>query len=150
MTLIMDLFSQYLDRKANQHLTFNQKIKFIFFDYMNTLLLSCILAIILALVTFLASILLASRSNLDREKIAPFECGFDPKNFSRIPFSLRFFLLALIFLVFDIEIILLLPVPLIKPLFLHFTPLIATIIFLLILTAGLIHEWHEGALNWSY
>lgn len=76
-------------------------------------LISSCLAIILSRVVILLGNLIASRRGNDREKKSPFECGFDPVKSARIPFSLRFFLLAIIFLIFDVEIVLLFPVVLI-------------------------------------
>nr|YP_009244896.1 NADH dehydrogenase subunit 3 [Amynthas cucullatus]AMO26994.1 NADH dehydrogenase subunit 3 [Amynthas cucullatus] len=92
---------------------------------------------------------LAARSTEDREKSTPFECGFDPKNTARIPFSTRFFLLAIIFIVFDIEIVLLMPIP--TMFMAYYTPhvMIIYILFVIVLIVGLIHEWNEGSLDWS-
>lgn len=93
--------------------------------------------------------LLAKKIIKDREKNSPFECGFDPKGSARLPFSIRFFLIAIIFLIFDVEIALILPLAyIIKTSFIKSWILVA-IIFLLILLLGLYHEWNQGALNWS-
>nr|WNH22772.1 NADH dehydrogenase subunit 3 [Rypticus saponaceus] len=87
--------------------------------------------------------------NPDYEKLSPYECGFDPLGTARLPFSLRFFLVAILFLLFDLEIALLLPLPwgdqLASPLL---TFLWASAV-LLLLTLGLIYEWIQGGLDWA-
>nr|ARH54825.1 NADH dehydrogenase subunit 3 [Trigonopterus sp. 6 AH-2016] len=84
----------------------------------------------------------------DREKNSPFECGFDPKNLARLPFSLQFFLIALIFVIFDVELTLLLPaISAIKiSNLLNFS--LTFNIFIIILLMGLFHEQNQGSLNW--
>nr|QVL29180.1 NADH dehydrogenase subunit 3 [Ceratitis pallidula]QVL29193.1 NADH dehydrogenase subunit 3 [Ceratitis pallidula] len=107
-----------------------------------------ILIIITSVVMMLASIL-SKKSLTDREKCSPFECGFDPKSSSRLPFSLRFFLITIIFLIFDVEIALILPMILIITVSNIFMWSITSIIFIIILIIGLYHEWNQGMLNWS-
>nr|ALO70774.1 NADH deshydrogenase subunit 3 [Nudobius lentus] len=113
------------------------------------LIISSIIIIITSIMMMLAS-LISKKTFMDREKSSPFECGFDPKNSARLPFSLQFFLIAIIFLIFDVEITLL--IPLIFTL--NFTSLICylliSIFFIFVLLMGLYHEWNQGALNWIY
>nr|AZH80858.1 NADH dehydrogenase subunit 3 [Caridina sp. 3 Solomon]AZH80886.1 NADH dehydrogenase subunit 3 [Caridina leucosticta] len=115
------------------------------------LLVSTITGIVLVIATavmFISSIL-AKKTILDREKSSPFECGFDPKSSARLPFSLRFFLIALIFLIFDVEITLILPLASIMN-FTNIKSWIFTgVFFLIILLLGLYHEWNQGALEWA-
>nr|AMN09035.1 NADH dehydrogenase subunit 3 [Pedicia sp. ZK-2016] len=113
-----------------------------------TMFMSSIILIISIIVMSLAS-LLSKKSIVDREKSSPFECGFDPKSSSRLPFSLRFFLIAIIFLIFDVEIALILPMVMI----INFSNLLmwsmTSTFFIIILLIGLYHEWNQGALKWS-
>nr|ALO76130.1 NADH deshydrogenase subunit 3 [Scirtidae sp. GENSP02] len=103
--------------------------------------ISCIMMILVNLIS--------KKTVIDREKSSPFECGFDPMSSSRIPFSLQFFLIAVIFLIFDVEIALLLPmIPIMKiSSMINFLTIVFT--FILILLIGLYHEWNQGALNWA-
>nr|YP_010329869.1 NADH dehydrogenase subunit 3 [Calyptra minuticornis]UNP54619.1 NADH dehydrogenase subunit 3 [Calyptra minuticornis] len=95
------------------------------------------------------SIILSKKSFSDREKSSPFECGFDPKSSARIPFSLHFFLITVIFLIFDVEIALIFPIiPLFKMVnFFLFMKI--SFFFILILIMGLYHEWNQNMLNWT-
>nr|ALO77169.1 NADH deshydrogenase subunit 3 [Phloiophilus edwardsi] len=107
------------------------------------------ISIILPILLMIMSSILSKKSFYDREKSSPFECGFDPNSSPRMPFSLHFFLIAIIFLIFDVEITLLLPLISV----LKTTKLIDLItmmtIFLLILLLGTYYEWKTGALNWA-
>nr|UDP55637.1 NADH dehydrogenase subunit 3 [Scatella tenuicosta] len=113
------------------------------------ILMSASMIMLISLVVMLLASILSKKTIIDREKSSPFECGFDPKSSSRLPFSLRFFLITIIFLIFDVEIALILPMILI----LNYSNLMVwtttSIIFIIILLVGLYHEWNQGMLNWS-
>uniref|UniRef100_UPI00315D413B NADH dehydrogenase subunit 3 n=1 Tax=Tuerkayana hirtipes TaxID=2739209 RepID=UPI00315D413B len=116
---------------------------------MFTMLLISIITLIITFVVMMLSTLLAKKTIMDREKNSPYECGFDPKGSARLPFSLRFFLIAVIFLIFDVEITLLLPIASTLNLTNIFSWLLTSIVFLIILLFGLYYEWSQGALDWS-
>nr|NP_443340.1 NADH dehydrogenase subunit 3 [Percopsis transmontana]UXB58985.1 NADH dehydrogenase subunit 3 [Percopsis transmontana]BAB70151.1 NADH dehydrogenase subunit 3 [Percopsis transmontana] len=88
-------------------------------------------------------------TNPDYEKLSPYECGFDPLGSARLPFSLRFFLVAILFLLFDLEIALLLPLPWADQLVSPTNTLAWATLVLLLLTLGLIYEWTQGGLEWA-
>lgn len=108
-----------------------------------------LITIALAIALILLNSIISKKNNQEREKPSPFECGFDPKNSARLPFSLRFYLIAVIFLIFDVEITLLIPLPLISSTCQSIRIRILTLFFISILLAGLYHEWNQGALNWN-
>nr|YP_009995239.1 NADH dehydrogenase subunit 3 [Ochthebius plesiotypus]QNP09616.1 NADH dehydrogenase subunit 3 [Ochthebius plesiotypus] len=99
-------------------------------------------------IMMLAAMFLSKKTFMDREKSSPFECGFDPKSPARLPFSINFFLIAVIFLIFDVEITLLIPLIFTMKISNVIFILTITFFFLLILLMGLYHEWNQGALNW--
>nr|YP_010282297.1 NADH dehydrogenase subunit 3 [Layahima valida]UHA57011.1 NADH dehydrogenase subunit 3 [Layahima valida]UHM24960.1 NADH dehydrogenase subunit 3 [Layahima valida] len=105
--------------------------------------------ILISLIMMLLASILSKKSFYDREKNSPFECGFDPKCSARMPFSLHFFLIAIIFLIFDVEIALLLPVIIIMKYSNVLIWLTTSMFFLWILLIGLYHEWNQGALEWT-
>nr|ALO77003.1 NADH deshydrogenase subunit 3 [Psilothrix sp. PSI01] len=114
----------------------------ILFYFASFILILCSILIILAS-------MLSKKTFMDREKNSPFECGFDPKSSARTPFSLHFFLIAMIFLIFDVEITLIFPLIMIIKITNMINFLKISIFLLLILLIGLYHEWNQGALNWT-
>ena len=91
---------------------------------------------------------LFSPKNSDPEKLSAYECGFEPFNDSRMEFDVRFYLVAILFIIFDLEIAFLFPwaISLGNIGLLGF---ISMMIFLFILTVGFIYEWKKGALDWE-
>nr|YP_009925645.1 NADH dehydrogenase subunit 3 [Tropidophorus hangnam]QNH82449.1 NADH dehydrogenase subunit 3 [Tropidophorus hangnam] len=85
----------------------------------------------------------------DTEKLSPYECGFDPLGSARLPFSLRFFLVAILFLLFDLEIALLLPIPWAMGLPQPTLTITWAASIIILLTFGLIYEWTAGGLEWA-
>nr|YP_009626850.1 NADH dehydrogenase subunit 3 [Chiromantes haematocheir]QCB91518.1 NADH dehydrogenase subunit 3 [Chiromantes haematocheir] len=116
---------------------------------MFTMLMISILTFTISCVVMIIATILSKKTIMDREKNSPYECGFDPKGSARLPFSLRFFLIAVIFLIFDVEITLLLPIASTLSLTNIFSWFFTSIVFLFILLLGLYYEWFQGALNWS-
>lgn len=114
-----------------------------------TILIISILTFVISCVVIIIATILSKKTIIDREKNSPYECGFDPKGSARLPFSLRFFLIAVIFLIFDVEITLLLPIASTLRLTNIFSWFFTRIVFLFILLLGLYYEWFQGALNWS-
>nr|UPL65487.1 NADH dehydrogenase subunit 3 [Phaenacantha marcida] len=92
---------------------------------------------------------LSKKSYMDREKMTPFECGFDPKSSARTPFSIQFFLITILFLIFDIEIIIIMPMVLTMKISnkIMWTWTVTT--FMVILIVGLFYEWKTNMLEWS-
>nr|YP_004841922.1 NADH dehydrogenase subunit 3 [Chelus fimbriata]ADN12044.1 NADH dehydrogenase subunit 3 [Chelus fimbriata] len=108
----------------------------------------------IVLSSFLSTILVIvnnwlSTQNPNNEKLSPYECGFDPLESAWLPFSIRFFLVAILFLLFDLEIALLLPMPWATQLPSPMTSVTWAMIILLLLTIGLIYEWLQGGLDWA-
>lgn len=103
--------------------------------------------IIIGVAPQLISFLLGPRRPNDA-KLSPYECGFDAFQDARIPFDVRYYLVAILFIIFDLETAFLFPwaVALRK---IGWTGFWAMIIFLGILTVGFIYEWKRGALEWE-
>ncbi|YP_778806.1 NADH dehydrogenase subunit 3 (mitochondrion) [Leptonychotes weddellii] len=104
--------------------------------------------------TILASLLVLiafwlPQLNIYSEKASPYECGFDPMGSARLPFSMKFFLVAITFLLFDLEIALLLPLPWASHTNNLTTMLTMALLLISLLAASLAYEWTEKGLEWA-
>ena len=89
-----------------------------------------------------------SPKNPDPEKLSAYECGFEPFNDSRMEFDVRFYLVAILFIIFDLEIAFLFPWA-ISLGSIGAMGFWSMMIFLFILTVGFVYEWKKGALDWD-
>ena len=115
-------------------------------DYL-PIILFLVIALILSSGFILINFLL-SPNNPDPEKLSAYECGFEPFNDSRMEFDVRFYLVAILFIIFDLEIAFLFPWA-ISLGAIGIFGFVSMMIFLFILTIGFIYEWKKGALDWE-
>tara|TARA_B100000809_G_C14931733_1_gene457154 strand:+ start:84 stop:503 length:420 start_codon:yes stop_codon:yes gene_type:complete len=115
-------------------------------DYLS-IIIFFVIALGLSCVFIILNYMLSPK-NPDPEKLSAYECGFEPFNDSRMEFDVRFYLVAILFIIFDLEIAFLFPwaISLGNIGFLGF---ISMMIFLFILTVGFVYEWKKGALDWE-
>ena len=105
------------------------------------------LALAFGLILMLSALIIAVRSP-DSEKNSAYECGFEPFESARLKFDVRFYLVAILFVIFDLEVAFLFPWAVG---FQHIGSLgfWSMMIFLFILTIGFLYEWKKGALEWE-
>ena len=111
------------------------------------ILIFLIIAVGMSFMAVMAS-LIVGKQKPDVEKISPYECGFEPFDDARGRFDVRFYLVAILFIIFDLEVAFLFPwaVSLGDIGLFGFWSMV---VFLAILTVGFIYEWKKGALEWE-
>ena len=114
--------------------------------YLPIVIFLCIASALATVVILIPTLFAAFKP--DKEKSSPYECGFEPFQDSRLEFDVRFYLVAILFIIFDLEIMFLFPwaITLGKIGELGFWSMM---IFLGLLTVGFIYEWKKGALEWE-
>ena len=125
-------------------------VKIMTFDFLSEYL-SIIIFVFVSLflsIGFIFINFLAAPSNPDPEKLSAYECGFEAFSDSRIQFDVRFYLVAILFIIFDLEIAFLFPWA-ISLGSIGLLGFYSMMIFLFILTIGFIYEWKKGALEWE-
>ena len=95
-----------------------------------------------------AASVLVARQRPDSEKLSPYECGFEPFDTARIRFDVRYYLVAILFIIFDLEVAFLFPWA-ISLADLGPFGFWSMFVFLAVLTVGFVYEWKKGALEWE-
>nr|QHE50210.1 NADH dehydrogenase subunit 3 [Murina shuipuensis] len=113
-------------------------------NLMWTLTINTSLALALVMIAFWLP-----QMNTYAEKSSPYECGFDPMGSARLPFSMKFFLVAITFLLFDLEIALLLPLPWASQTNKLMIMLLTALFLITLLIISLAYEWLQKGLEWS-
>nr|YP_010117577.1 NADH dehydrogenase subunit 3 [Myotis ricketti]QPM99844.1 NADH dehydrogenase subunit 3 [Myotis ricketti] len=113
-------------------------------NFILTLIINTLLASLLVTIAFWLP-----QMNVYAEKSSPYECGFDPMGSARLPFSMKFFLVAITFLLFDLEIALLLPLPWASQTDKLMNMLFMSLFLISLLIISLAYEWMQKGLEWS-
>jgi NADH-quinone oxidoreductase subunit A len=111
------------------------------------ILMFLFVAVVIAVALMVIGRLLGPR-NPDSEKLSPYECGFEAFEDARMKFDVRYYLVAILFIIFDLEIAFLFPWALVFKQ-IGLSAIIAMAVFLGILVIGFAYEWKKGALEWE-
>ena len=117
-----------------------------FIEYIYILKFLVIFILIGLLLFFLSFLLVYQKPN--NEKISSYECGFNPFSDARNKFEIRYYLISILFIIFDLELLFLFPWVICFHT-LNIQGILSMIFFLVLLTIGFIYEWYEGALDWT-
>lgn len=110
-------------------------------------LIFIVIGLLLGFAAFFIGVLLGP-TRPDKAKLSPYECGFDHFEDARMPFDVRFYLVAILFIIFDLETAFLFPWAVVLR-HIGWAGFWAMMIFLAILVVGFIYEWKKGALEWE-
>ncbi len=111
------------------------------------LLIHFIISLFIGVIILSFSYLLITQQP-DTEKLSSYECGFDPFGDARNPFNIHFYLVGILFIIFDLEVTFLFPWAMSLK-YIDIFGYWSMFFFLLLLTLGFIYEWMKGALNWT-
>lgn len=112
------------------------------------ILFCAVVSAFIVLLLKLVSSLICEATVLSRQELSPYECGFEHTGSSRVPFSLRYFFLTLLFLLFDLEIVLLLFMPMLSISLRVLSCVSFGLCFISFLLLGLLYEYLDGTLEW--
>lgn len=115
-------------------------------EYLGIFIMFCF-SIVLSGIVLLLAFLCAPSGTRVGDKVSAYECGFDPFDDARSRFDIRFYLVAILFIIFDLEVTFLFPWALVLTEIGAFG-FWTMFVFLLLLTIGFVYEWRKGALNW--
>lgn len=116
------------------------------FEYTLLLMFLGIVFILTLLIPLLSTVVVYQENY--QEKISPYECGFEPFETNLAQFEIRYYLLAILFLIFDLEIVYLLPWLVVLPALTYYG-IISMVIFFFFLVLGFYYEWLMGGLEWD-
>lgn len=115
-------------------------------NYLSLFLILILFSVISGLFVIISYVIVLQKE--DKEKVSAYECGFQPFADTRNKFDIKYYLIAILFIVFDLELIYLLPWAMALYEIGKFG-IFSMFLFLIILTIGFIYEWKKGALDWD-
>uniref|UniRef100_A0AAU7YU30 NADH-ubiquinone oxidoreductase chain 3 n=1 Tax=Stephanitis macaona TaxID=3156568 RepID=A0AAU7YU30_9HEMI len=108
------------------------------------------MTLMISMIMIIMNMMINKKMMMERNKMTPFECGFDPKSSSRMPFSTQFFLIGILFLIFDVEMVMILPMIITLKTSNLMMWFISSTLLTLVLIIGLYYEWKNGVIQWMY